>query len=81
MNYLDEPVMQRRLLNIEETANYLGISVRTIYNQVCRKAPSAAIIEKHDEQLYQHSFDSKLTIKSFYEFRRKTCSQEIKEEA
>jgi predicted DNA-binding transcriptional regulator AlpA len=38
MNQIDESVMHKRLLNIEETANYLGISVRTIYNQVCRKA-------------------------------------------
>ena len=28
----------KRLLSIEETANFLGISVRTIYNQTGRKA-------------------------------------------
>lgn len=28
----------KRLLSVEETAEYLGLSPRTIYNQVCRKA-------------------------------------------
>ena len=28
----------KRLLSVEETAFYLGISDRTIYNQTCRKA-------------------------------------------
>ena len=31
-------VIERRLLSAEETAIYLGISVRTIYNQTGRKA-------------------------------------------
>ena len=30
--------MPKRLLSVEETASYLGISERTIYNQICRKA-------------------------------------------
>jgi predicted DNA-binding transcriptional regulator AlpA len=30
--------MPKRLLSVEETASYLGISERTIYNQVCRNA-------------------------------------------
>jgi len=30
--------ISKRLLNVEETAVFLGISVRTIYNQTCRKA-------------------------------------------
>ena len=30
--------LPKRLLSVEETASYLGISDRTIYNQVCRKA-------------------------------------------
>jgi excisionase family DNA binding protein len=30
--------MPKRLLSVEETASYLGISDRTIYNQICRKA-------------------------------------------
>ncbi len=38
MNFVDNTVIQKRLLNIEETANFLGISVRTIYNQIGRKA-------------------------------------------
>jgi len=38
MNFNDNPVMQKRLLNIQETAHFLGISVRTIYNQIGRKA-------------------------------------------
>lgn len=28
----------KRLLNVEETAQYLGLSPRTIYNQICPKA-------------------------------------------
>jgi excisionase family DNA binding protein len=28
----------KRLLSVEETAQYLGLSTRTIYNQICRKA-------------------------------------------
>ena len=28
----------KRLLSVEETASYLGISDRTIYNQICRRA-------------------------------------------
>ena len=31
-------MIQRRLLSVEETANYLGLSPRTIYNGVHRKA-------------------------------------------
>ncbi|MFH2061062.1 MAG: helix-turn-helix domain-containing protein [Pseudomonadota bacterium] len=30
--------IQKRLLSPEETAAYLGISVRTIYNQISRRA-------------------------------------------
>jgi len=29
---------QKRLLNIVETAKYLGMSPRTLYNRVCRKS-------------------------------------------
>ncbi|MGA1824118.1 MAG: helix-turn-helix transcriptional regulator [bacterium] len=29
---------EKRLLSVEEAARYLGISVRTVYNQVGRKA-------------------------------------------
>jgi len=29
---------QKRLLNIEETAKYLGMSPRTLYNRTCRKS-------------------------------------------
>ena len=28
----------KRLLSVEETARYLGLSPRTIYNQICPKA-------------------------------------------
>ena len=31
-------IIQRRLLSVEEAANYLGLSPRTIYNGVHRKA-------------------------------------------
>lgn len=30
--------INKRLLSVEETAEYLGLSPRTIYNQICRKA-------------------------------------------
>ncbi len=38
MNFIDDTVVHKRLMSVEETAAFLGISVRTIYNQVCRKA-------------------------------------------
>ena len=30
--------LKKRLLSVDEAALYLGLSPRTIYNQVCRKA-------------------------------------------
>ncbi len=38
MDSIDNTTIQKRLLSVEETASFLGISVRTIYNQICRKA-------------------------------------------
>ena len=38
MNFNENPVIKKRLLNILEAAHFLGISVRTIYNQIGRKA-------------------------------------------
>jgi len=38
MNFSDNALVQKRLLSVEETAKFLGISVRTIYNQIGRKA-------------------------------------------
>jgi len=38
MNINSDFLIQKRLLSVEETAAFLGISVRTIYNQICRKA-------------------------------------------
>ena len=35
---IDNMTLPKRLLSVEETAAYLGISDRTIYNQICRKA-------------------------------------------
>ena len=35
---MDNQPTQKRLLSVEETAHYLGLSPRTIYNGVCRKA-------------------------------------------
>jgi len=37
---MESPVKteKRRLLSVEETASYLGISARTIYNKIGRKA-------------------------------------------
>ena len=35
---MNEPITQKRLLSVEETAEFLGLSVRTIYNQICPKA-------------------------------------------
>ena len=35
---IDNVTLPKRLLSVEETASYLGISDRTIYNQICRKA-------------------------------------------
>lgn len=32
------PRIEKRLLSVEETAAYLGISTRTIYNRIHRKA-------------------------------------------
>jgi excisionase family DNA binding protein len=37
-NKIENLPMSKRLLSVEETASYLGISDRTIYNQICRKA-------------------------------------------
>ena len=31
-------IIEKRLLSVEETASYLGISERTIYNQIAPKA-------------------------------------------
>ena len=33
-----ETTINKRLLSVEETAEYLGVSPRTIYNQIGRKA-------------------------------------------
>lgn len=33
----DKPI-EKRLLSVEETANYIGLSSRTIYNQIGPKA-------------------------------------------
>jgi len=30
--------IEKRLLSVQEAAQYLGISPKTIYNQICRKA-------------------------------------------
>ena len=35
---INNMAMPKRLLSVEETASYLGISDRTIYNRICRKA-------------------------------------------
>jgi excisionase family DNA binding protein len=35
---IDNMTLPKRLLSVPETASYLGISERTIYNQICRKA-------------------------------------------
>ena len=35
---IDNMTLPKRLLSVEETAAYLGISDRTIYNRICRKA-------------------------------------------
>ena len=35
---MDDSQPVKRLLSVEETARYLGLSPRTIYNQVCPKA-------------------------------------------
>lgn len=35
---VSESFRTKRLLTVEETAQYLGISPRTIYNKVCRKS-------------------------------------------
>lgn len=35
---INNMAMPKRLLSVEETASYLGLSDRTIYNQICRKA-------------------------------------------
>ena len=35
---MDNTTIKKRLLSAEETAAFLGISVRTIYNQTSRKA-------------------------------------------
>ena len=37
-NRINSTPMPKRLLSVEETASYLGISDRTIYNQICRRA-------------------------------------------
>ncbi len=38
MNIKSDFLTEKRLLSVDETATFLGISVRTIYNQICRKA-------------------------------------------
>lgn len=35
---MDDQSTQKRLLSINETAKYLGLSPRTIYNRVCKKS-------------------------------------------
>ena len=35
---IDNLTLPKRLLSVEQTASYLGISDRTIYNQICRRA-------------------------------------------
>ena len=37
-NHMGNTEIKRRLLSVDETAEYLGISPRTIYNQIGRKA-------------------------------------------
>lgn len=38
MRMLSENIIGKRLLSVEETAQYLGISVRTIYNAIAPKS-------------------------------------------
>ena len=38
MDFIENTLIKKRLLSVEETAAFLGISVRTIYNQIGRKA-------------------------------------------
>jgi excisionase family DNA binding protein len=38
MDKIENTAIKKRLLSVEETAVFLGISVRTIYNQISRKA-------------------------------------------
>jgi excisionase family DNA binding protein len=35
---MEKELSKKRLLSVEETAAYLGISPRTVYNQICLKA-------------------------------------------
>ena len=35
---MEKELTKKRLLSVEETAAYLGISPRTVYNQVCLKS-------------------------------------------
>jgi predicted DNA-binding transcriptional regulator AlpA len=38
MDFIENTLIKKRLLSVEETAAFLGIAVRTIYNQIGRKA-------------------------------------------
>ena len=42
---MEKAMVNKRLLSVEETAEYLGISARSIYNQVHRKAKKRFPVE------------------------------------